>query len=152
VLDTFRSLQARLGISVILVTHDISVVAYACDRVAVMYAGKVVESGPVRAVLEQPVHPYTMGLYNAFPDLGGAAGTLVPIAGSPPDLRDPPPGCRFAPRCPFVLEPCLSTSPVLEQAGEPGHAGACHRLTEAPALRVRAQETATWLPSSTSAA
>ena len=69
ILDVFRSLRDRLGISVVLVTHDISVVAYACDRVAVMYAGKVVEEGPVDEVLDAPAHPYTMGLSNAFPDL-----------------------------------------------------------------------------------
>ena len=87
----------------VLVTHDISVVAYLCDDVVVMYAGQVIESGPVREVLARPRHPYTMGLRNAFPDLMSDALELVPIGGSPPDLSDPPPGCRFAPRCPFAL-------------------------------------------------
>src|SRR5262249_57038843 len=103
ILDVLRSLQRRLGISMVLVTHDISVVAYLCDEVVVMYAGQVVESGPVREVLARPRHPYTMGLRNAFPDLASDAATLVPIEGSPPDLRHPPPGCRFPARCPFAL-------------------------------------------------
>jgi len=143
VLDTLKDLQRRLNLSVIIVTHDISVVAYVCDRVVVMYAGEVVESGKVKDVLEQPVHPYTMGLTNAFPDLGRAAGTLVPIAGSPPDLRDPPPGCRIAPRCPFAEPRCAQTSPPLV-TDEKGHAAACLRANEAPMLREQARDPARW--------
>ena len=82
ILDTLRELQARLGLSVLLVTHDISVVAYVCDEVAVMYAGKVVEAGPAAEVLTRPLHPYTMGLYNAFPDLERAGQRLTPIDGA----------------------------------------------------------------------
>jgi peptide/nickel transport system ATP-binding protein len=138
VLDTLKALQARLGLSVVMVTHDISVVAYACDRVVVMYAGRVVEDGGVAEVLERPRHPYTMGLTNAFPDLDRAGGTLVPIEGSPPSLLDPPPGCRFAPRCPFAQPRCRESEPPLE-AGV-----ACWRADEAPALRAAAQEAKTW--------
>jgi peptide/nickel transport system ATP-binding protein len=116
-----------------------------------MYAGKVVEEGPVRAVLEAPSHPYTMGLYNAFPDLGRAGGTLVPIEGNPPDLRDPPLGCRFAPRCPFAIAKCREVQPPTV-AVAPGHTAACWRLDEAPQLRQLAREEQTWLRSSTSAA
>jgi peptide/nickel transport system ATP-binding protein len=151
VLDTFRALQEKLRISVILVTHDISVVAYACDRVVVMYAGKTVESGPVYSVLEMPGHPYTMGLYNAFPDLGRAGGELVPIAGSPPDLRRPPPGCRFAPRCPFVLEDCAEVEPSLMPTGA-GHLAACLRMAEVARLRDKAKDPKTWARFSTSGA
>jgi len=151
VLDTFRELQERLNISVILVTHDISVVAYACDRVVVMYAGKVVEAGPVRTVLEEPAHPYTMGLTNAFPDLGRAGGTLVPIAGSPPDLRRPPAACRFAPRCPFADERGRTAEPALLEIA-PDHAAACWRVGDAAALREQAREEATWTQLSTYAA
>ncbi len=143
VLDTLKSLQRRLNLSVIIVTHDISVVAYVCDRVVVMYAGEVVESGKVADVLERPVHPYTMGLTNAFPDLGRAADTLVPIAGSPPDLRDPPKGCRFAPRCPFVEARCREMSPPLTTDAA-GHAAACLRADEAPVLRQQAKDPAQW--------
>lgn len=143
VLDTMKDLQRRLKLSVIIVTHDISVVAYVCDSVVVMYAGEVVESGRVADVLERPVHPYTMGLTNAFPDLGRAAGTLVPIAGSPPDLSDPPSGCRFAPRCPFVEPRCSQTSPALD-FDKSGHAAACLRAHEAPMLREQARDPARW--------
>jgi peptide/nickel transport system ATP-binding protein len=146
VLDTIRDLQRRLGTSVILVTHDISVVAYVCDRVVVMYAGAVVESGPTDAVLQRPSHPYTMGLCNAFPDLERSAGILVPIEGGPPDLRAPLTGCRFAPRCPFAVERCHRDAPPIA-ASEPDHDAACWRLGEADALRSMAQEPRTWLRS-----
>jgi peptide/nickel transport system ATP-binding protein len=145
VLDTIRDVQRRLNISVLLVTHDISVVAYFCDRTVVMYAGSVVESGATAAVLEAPQHPYTMGLCNAFPDLERSAGTLVPIAGSPPDLAEPMTGCRFAARCPFVLAPCRDEAPRMTNAGD--HLAACRRSREAAALRAAAREPGTWLRS-----
>jgi peptide/nickel transport system ATP-binding protein len=143
VLDVLKGLQARMRLSVVLVTHDISVVAYACDRVVVMYAGRVVESGRVRDVLERPRHPYTMGLNNAFPDLERAAGELVPIEGSPPNLLDPPKGCRFAARCPFAQARCVAEEPSLLTEAD-GHAAACWRSGEAAALRPLAGEAATW--------
>ncbi len=142
VLDVLRELQARLGLALLLVTHDIAVVAYACDRVAVMYAGRIVESGPAEAVLERPLHPYTMGLMHAFPDVHGEVSALVPIEGSPPSLREPPPGCRFAPRCPFRVARCTEESPPLEAHGD--HDVACWRAGEAAPLRVLAAEPATW--------
>jgi peptide/nickel transport system ATP-binding protein len=143
VLDVMKALQARLGLAMILVTHDVAVVAYACDRVVVMYAGRVVESGPVRAVLEAPTHPYTMGLMNAFPDLERAGGELVPIDGSPPSLLNPPAGCRFAPRCPFRIAKCAEDPPLLETA--PDHHAACWRSAEAGMLRDLAAAPATWM-------
>jgi peptide/nickel transport system ATP-binding protein len=142
VLDVIRELQRRLSLSMILVTHDISVVAYTCDRVVVMYAGRVVESGSTREVLETPRHPYTMGLTNAFPDLEGAAHELVPIHGSPPDLSAPPPGCRFQPRCPFAVARCAGEDPAPLTRGD--STVACHRAADAPELRERAREGATW--------
>ncbi|MFT8245788.1 ABC transporter ATP-binding protein [Roseomonas sp. BN140053] len=142
ILDVLKGLQSRLGLAMILVTHDVAVVAYACDRVVVMYAGRVVESGPVRAVLEAPLHPYTMGLMNAFPDLERAGGELVPIEGSPPSLLNPPSGCRFAPRCPFAVAKCAEDPALAEIA--PDHHAACWRAGEAPELRARAGEAATW--------
>ncbi len=138
VLDVMRDLQARLGLAMILVTHDMAVVAYACDRVAVMYAGRIVESGLAADVLERPRHPYTMGLTHAFPDVHGGTGELVPIDGAPPVLINPKPGCRFAPRCPFAQPRCHTETPVLE-AGV-----ACFRAAEAPALRAAAALPATW--------
>ncbi|MEM9249486.1 MAG: ABC transporter ATP-binding protein [Pseudomonadota bacterium] len=143
ILDQLKDLRDRLGISVILVTHDISVVAYICDRVVVMYAGKVVESGPMAATLTDPAHPYTMGLRNAFPDLAGAAGELVPIHGAPPNLMFPPPGCRFAARCPFAQTRCAGAVPSLKDLGAE-HLAACHRIEERDALRAEALKAATW--------
>jgi peptide/nickel transport system ATP-binding protein len=142
ILDTLRALQQRLKLSIVMVTHDISVVAYLCDDVVVMYAGQVVESGPVRDVLARPRHPYTMGLRNAFPDLMSDAMELVPIHGSPPDLSAPPPGCRFAPRCPFAEAACLTDfgPPALKG----GHLSACRRDAEADQLRTAALDPATW--------
>ena len=147
VLDTVRDLQKRLGVSVILVTHDISVVAYVCDRIVVMYAGQVIESGPVAEVLERPFHPYTMGLTNAFPDLARASDQLVPVPGNPPDLRDPPNGCRFAARCPFALDRCRSDDPQLERVGG-NHDAACWRGDNVAEMRSKAREASTWAPSS----
>jgi len=142
ILDTLRELQQSLKLSMVMVTHDISVVAYLCDEVVVMYAGQVIESGPVREVLSRPRHPYTMGLRNAFPDLLSDAMELVPIHGSPPDLREPPPGCRFAPRCPFVQPAC--TSGPMPAAIRDGHLSACLRDSEADTLRTAALDPATW--------
>jgi len=144
VLDTMRDLQRRLRLSVIMITHDISVVAYCCDSIAVMYAGQVVESGPSGTLLGEAAHPYTMGLCNAFPDLDRAADLLVPIAGSPPDLHDPPAGCRFAPRCPFAVARCHTEPPPLLEI-TPGHLAACWRSDEAVALRNEAAQAATWM-------
>jgi len=146
ILDTLRTLQKRLSLSMVMVTHDISVVAYLYDEVVVMYAGQVIESGPVREVLGRPRHPYTMGLRNAFPDLLSDAMELVPIHGSPPDLREPPAGCRFAPRCPFVQPGC--TSGTIPAAVRDGHLSACLRDSEADALRTAALDPATWQRSS----
>lgn len=145
ILDTLGELQARLGLSVLLVTHDISVVAYVCDEVAVMYAGKVVEAGPAAEVLTRPLHPYTMGLYNAFPDLERAGQRLTPIEGAPPSLLNPPSGCRFRPRCPFSIPQCEELPPLEEL--EPGHRVACWRADKAPELRAQAAEVSTWQPS-----
>jgi peptide/nickel transport system ATP-binding protein len=143
VLDTFATLQKQLNVSVVLVTHDISVVAYVCDYVVVMYAGKVVESGPVADVLDRPAHPYTMGLYNAFPELSGDDRELSPIEGSPPDLLEPPQGCRFRARCPFSIATCTQDPPE-HLVGE-GHIANCHRATEAADLRETAKRTETWV-------
>ena len=144
VLDTLRSLGTEFGLSAIVVTHDISVVAYLCGVTAVMYAGRIVEVGPTETVLRAPAHPYTMGLMNASPDLADAGGQLVPIRGTPPNLADPPKGCRFAPRCPFVLEACRGTDPAQAEIAA-GHAAACLRAGEAEALRPLAREATTWL-------
>jgi peptide/nickel transport system ATP-binding protein len=144
VLDTLRDLQRRLRLAVIMITHDISVVAYCCDSIVVMYAGQVVESGPSTTVLGAPAHPYTMGLCNAFPDLERAADLLVPIQGSPPDLHDMLQGCRFEPRCPFAIDRCTRETPPLTELAS-GHLVACWRDTEASILRPLATKAATWM-------
>src|SRR5262249_43463750 len=143
--DMLRALQQRLRLSMVMVTHDISVVAYLCDEVVVMYAGQVVESGPVREVLGRPRHPYTMGLRNAFPDLLSDAMELVPIHGSPPDLRDPLPASRSPPRCPFVQPAC--TVGTLNADITASHLTVCRRSAEADSLRTAALDPKTWLSS-----
>ena len=143
VLDTIRNLSTHLGLSAIIVTHDISVVAYLCSVVAVMYAGRIVEFGPADRVMREPAHPYTMGLMNASPDLERAGEDLVPIEGSPPSLSEPPPGCRFAERCPFALPACSEAQPPMIDVA-PGHRAACIRSGEVGALRTLAREASTW--------
>lgn len=144
ILDQLRDLQQGLGISIIMVTHDISVVAYICDRTVVMYAGEVVEDADTATLLAEPLHPYTMGLKNAFPDIASAgSGVLTPINGAPPDLARPPDGCRFAARCPFATAQCRAVSPTLEMYSD-GHSVACHRAHEAADLREKAALPGTW--------
>jgi peptide/nickel transport system ATP-binding protein len=143
VLRVLKNLKKELGLTLVMITHDISVVAETCDDVAVMYAGKIIEIGPVSRVLKNSTHPYTMGLANAFPNLKKAEGTLISIEGSPPDLVDPPKGCRFSARCPFTVEACTQEEPLLVPVGE-NHFAACHRLDEIAVLQEKAKEVATW--------
>ncbi len=143
VLDVLLELRQRMNLAMILITHDMAVVAYACDRVGVMYAGRVVEAGPAEQVLEQPLHPYTMGLTHAFPDVHGDLSQLVPIEGAPPSLIDPPAGCRFAERCPFAAALCHTDQPQLVAYAD-DHFAACWRAGEAPTLRRRATDLFTW--------
>jgi oligopeptide/dipeptide ABC transporter ATP-binding protein len=111
ILALLEDLRHKLGLSLILITHDLSVIAETCDRVMVMYAGRVAEEGPVDEVFRRPRHPYTQKLMAAFPNIHADRRTLDMIPGSPPDLRDPPPGCRFAQRCPFVMDVCREVVP-----------------------------------------
>jgi oligopeptide/dipeptide ABC transporter ATP-binding protein len=111
ILELLDQLRHKLGLSLILITHDLSVIAESCDRVMVMYAGKVAEEGPVDEVFRRPRHPYTQKLLSAFPNIHADRRTLDVIPGSPPDLRDPPPGCPFAPRCPLVMPVCTEVMP-----------------------------------------
>jgi peptide/nickel transport system ATP-binding protein len=143
VLDIFRDLQDRLGLSVIMITHDVSVVAETCDEVAVMYAGKLVERASIEDFFLRPFHPYTLGLQNAYPSLAAPERTLISIEGYPPDLVEPPTGCRFTSRCPFAVEACFSKEPPLVEV-EPGHTAACHRWQEVERLRSMAREARTW--------
>jgi peptide/nickel transport system ATP-binding protein len=106
ILELLEDLRAKLGLSLILITHDLSVLAETCDRVMIMYAGKVAEEGPVGRVFGSPRHPYTQLLLRAFPDVHSGRRDLGTIPGMPPDLRVPPPGCRFHPRCPAAMDVC----------------------------------------------
>ena len=137
-----RSLQAELGFSLLLVTHDLGVVIENCDRIAVMYAGQVVEEGPVDQVVNTPFHPYTLGLKNSLPRID-AVSEPIAIPGGPPDPIEMPAGCRFAPRCPFAQDACTQSKPELVSVGDQ-HRAACIRYREIPALRGEAEKFETW--------
>jgi oligopeptide/dipeptide ABC transporter ATP-binding protein len=111
ILELLEDLRHKLGLSLILITHDLSVIAETCDRVLIMYAGRVAEEGPVTEVFRRPRHPYTQKLLAAFPNIAADRRALEVIPGSPPDLRNPPPGCRFAPRCPAAMAVCTEVVP-----------------------------------------
>ena len=111
ILELLEDLRHKLGLSLILITHDLSVIAETCDRVLIMYAGRVAEEGPVQEVFRRPRHPYTQKLLSAFPNIHADRRTLDVIPGMPPDLRHPPPGCRFAPRCAFAMAVCTEVVP-----------------------------------------
>jgi peptide/nickel transport system ATP-binding protein len=108
-----KELQEQLGFAIIFVTHDMSLVSHFSDRLIVMYAGEVAESGATRRVFDSPQHPYSIGLLDAFPSIRGPRVPLTGIPGSPPDLARIPPGCRFAPRCPKVMSRCTEAPPEL---------------------------------------
>ena len=143
ILARLGRLRRERGMSLLFITHDISVVVQTCDRVAVMYGGKIVETGPVRSVFRSPAHPYTMGLTNAFPTLEGAQRELISIPGTPPNLLDPPVGCRFAARCPFVTERCVTEAPAFHSV-DADHATACHYPEKAEEFRHIAARNETW--------
>jgi oligopeptide/dipeptide ABC transporter ATP-binding protein len=124
ILALLTSLREELGVSVVLVSHDLAVVAETCRHVAVMYAGQVVETGPVETVFRAPRHPYTLSLLRSVPSFEDAGRRLASIPGAPPDLAAPPPGCRFHPRCRFAQEDCTAGDFPLRPAGE-GRATAC---------------------------
>jgi len=125
ILELLERLRRDLGLSMILITHDLSVLAETCDRVLVMYAGKVAEEGPVKRVFTAPRHPYTRKLVGSFPNINADRRTLEVIQGQPPDLLTPPPGCRFAPRCEFVMPVCREVVPP-EVRFSDGVRVACH--------------------------
>ena len=125
ILELLEDLRAKLGLSLILITHDLSVIAETCDRVMVMYAGRVAEEGPVRRVFTAPRHPYTQKLLSSFPNIRADRRTLEVIPGSLPDPRNPPPGCRFAPRCSFAMDVCREVVPP-EVRFSDGVRVACH--------------------------
>jgi oligopeptide/dipeptide ABC transporter ATP-binding protein len=124
ILKLLQSLREELGVSLVFVSHDLAVIAQTCQRVAVMYAGQVVETGPVELVFREPRHPYTLGLLRSVPNFDAARAALAAISGSPPDLAAPPPGCRFHPRCAFARQDCTAGDFPLRELGG-GRATAC---------------------------
>jgi oligopeptide/dipeptide ABC transporter ATP-binding protein len=130
ILELLGQLQREYEMSVLLITHDLGVIAETCDRVAVMYAGKIVESASVVDLFERPMHPYTHGLFRSLPSLEKTAGPLATIPGAVPNPLEFPTGCRFRTRCPLAQEVC-KTEPLLVEHGE-GHLVACHFAEAAP--------------------
>jgi len=129
ILAEIRDLQRELNIAMMIITHDISVVAEVGEKIGVMYAGKLFEHGPIREVFEKPANPYTIGLLSAFPSIKGPRRKLRSIPGSPPDLANPPTGCRFHPRCQFAQEVCKYVEPPMVEVA-PGHLSQCHFAKE----------------------
>jgi oligopeptide/dipeptide ABC transporter ATP-binding protein len=139
ILDLMHGLQQESGTAIVLITHDLGVVAEVADDVVVMYAGRIVEQAPVRALFEQPQHPYTVGLLGSIPQLHGTRRRLAAIEGQVPSPLRMPPGCRFAERCPFADARCRNEPPPLREL-DGSHRSACwkapldaHALVEAPA-------------------
>ena len=128
ILDLLRRLQAERGMAVLLITHDLGVVAELCHRVAIIYAGRIVEMAPVASIFSEPLHPYTRGLLRCLPHPSRFGQPLSSIDGAPPDLRQVDGGCRFAPRCPLVQERCRHDEPALAER-KPGHVVACPVVT-----------------------
>lgn len=125
VLKVMKELRQRLKLSWVLITHDLSMITETCNRLAVMYAGKIVEYGDLVRIYKEPLHPYTESLLKAFPSVLGPKRELSSIDGFPPNLLDPPSGCRFHPRCPHAMEICKEKEPALVKVGKDQHV-ACH--------------------------
>jgi len=157
ILEELENIQEEFGVSILVISHDISVMAEICDRMAVMYGGKVMESGRKDDIFEETANPYTLGLKNSFPTITESEQQLVSIPGTPPTLREPEAGCRFRDRCPFAVEACASEHPPMydvESAETSGraqvatdrrsHRSACHRVDELELLRTEALQEDTW--------
>jgi len=125
ILKLIKSLKENLGLSLILITHDLSIITEVCDSVAIMYAGKIAELGSVVNVYKNPSHPYTQGLISAFPSIHAAKTRMQSIPGFPPDLLKPPNGCKFHPRCKYAMDVCKKVEPELTE-NEQNHFVACH--------------------------
>lgn len=134
IIDVLRSLREKMSFSMIFISHDLSIAAELADRVATMYAGKIVETGPVSEMFYRPRHPYTYGLIHAVPVMTGGHRDLISIPGSPPDLIDLPSGCKFHPRCAYTSEICRGEEPLLEHRAErdadadTNHLAACYNV------------------------
>jgi oligopeptide/dipeptide ABC transporter ATP-binding protein len=143
ILQRIKELHKKLRASMILSSHDISVIAETCDQVAIMYAGQIMEYGRSRDLFGKAYHPYTLGLRQAFPSIKGVKKKLIAIKGYPPNLINPPPGCRFARRCPFRSEACVSQDPPLTEVGAQ-HFSRCIRSDAIQEIRERVSLEGTW--------
>lgn len=125
VLGLMNELRKKLDLAMIMITHDLSIISEVCDKLAIMYAGKLVEVGNVLSMFKNPLHPYTQGLIAAFPGIYAPKQEMKALPGSPPNLLNPPKGCRFASRCPSAMDICKKKTPQLEEASK-SHLVACH--------------------------
>lgn len=130
VLTAMEGLRRKMGLGMILITHDLAVIAQTCDDVAIMYGGKIVEYGSAKDIYLKPRHPYTMGLVKAFPNIAAEKQKVRSIPGAPPNLLAPPEGCRFNPRCPMATERCRTEEPLLIKSAVGEQKVACHRESE----------------------
>lgn len=131
VLKVIKTLQTKLDLSMILISHDLSVVAQTCDKTVIMYAGNIVEDATTLELFSDPLHPYSLGLINAFPSLSGKKKRLESIKGNPPNLLNPPSACRFHPRCPYAKDICMLETPSLIETHK-GHYVSCHMVNKHP--------------------
>ena len=130
VLKLLKTLKEKLNLGMILITHDLSIIAELCEYCAIMYAGKIVEYGDVVTIFKSPLHPYTQGLISTFPSIRAKERMrMVSIPGNPPDLLNPPVGCRFYPRCKYALGICRKEEPKYLEIAK-GHFVACHLVTK----------------------
>lgn len=129
VLELIKDLKKRLGLSILLITHDLGIISDFADKIVIMYAGNIIESGETRSVFSEPKHPYTSGLLKSLPSIDMKGDKLVSISGMVPNPIHPPSGCKFHPRCPFVKEICKNERPLLQEV-EKGHLSSCIRLAE----------------------
>jgi peptide/nickel transport system ATP-binding protein/oligopeptide transport system ATP-binding protein len=132
ILDLLRDLRREFGMAIVIITHNMGVIAEFADRVAVMYAGRIAEEGPIERIFDAPTHPYTAGLLASTPDMLSDAPRMRTIPGTLPSLYELPPGCRFAPRCARRIEGCDSGRPAMLRLA-PGHSAACIRAGEGAA-------------------
>ncbi|MFX0171892.1 MAG: ABC transporter ATP-binding protein [Candidatus Hodarchaeota archaeon] len=130
ILKLLKKLQTDYNLGMIFITHDLSVIAESCEEVGIMYAGKLVEIGDAKTIFKNGAHPYTRLLIKAFPSILGEKTYIEPLEGIPPDLANPPPGCRFHPRCPLSISECMKNIPHFEQFGSSRHFVACFRAGE----------------------
>ncbi|AHG01923.1 peptide ABC transporter ATPase (plasmid) [Halostagnicola larsenii XH-48] len=144
IIDKILEIQERMDSSLLLITHEIGVIAETCDALSILYGGKVMEQGSVDNVLVNPTNPYTMGLKNSFPEIDAEDEDPVAIPGSPPNLNREPTACVFERRCPFATDDCRESHPELIDLPNRNHRSACHRVKEAAQLRRDADEPETW--------